>query len=222
MKKTLLIAAAALISASAFAATNVVSSANIVGYNKEITAENGLKISALQFDTGTSNTPTSVYGDNLPKGSKMFLWNGSGYEIASYTDVFVAFVGNVTKWDANPEFFIGDGYWIDSAGVSTSVLSGNVILSDSVTNGLIEGVNLVSYPYPVDRVITNLGFTPNKGDKIFIWNGTGYDIASYTDVFVAFQGNVTKWDNETNSISVGQGFWYESVSNSTWIANKPF
>lgn len=219
MKKRLTIAAAALISASAFAQT--VTSANIVGYNKDVNAD-GFTISALQFDIGTSNTPETVYGDSLPKGSQIFVWDGSGYTIATYTDVFVPFVGNVTKWSSEPEFFIGDGYWIDSAGVSTSILSGEVVSEASVTNSLIEGFSLLSYPYPVDRVITNLGFTPNKGDQIFIWDGSGYSISTYTDVFVPFQGNVLKWSIETNSVAVGQGFWYESVSNSTWIVNKPF
>ncbi len=181
---------------------------------------NTYHISGMQFDNSPSNTPTIVYGDTLPKGSKIYVWDG-GYTIAEYNDVYVPGQGLVTKWDIDPELGNGQGYWVEVPSTTNATLSGDVPMADAVTNSISIGLQLCSYPYPVDRVVTNLGFTPSKGDKIYDWSG-GYVITEYNDVFVPGQGLVTKWNNETLPIAVGKGFWYESVANTNWIATKPY
>lgn len=217
MKKIMLAAVGFAFAASIASAQ--VTSANIVGYNKDTANAAGLHISGMQFLNET-NTPTSVYGDQLPKGSKIYKFDGS-YTIVTYTDVFVPIQGLVTKWSSEVDLGNGDGYWVEVPSASEAILSGEVSTENSITNNIEIGLQLVSYPYPVERVITNLGFTPAKGDKIYVYDGS-YTIITYTDVFVPIQGLVTKWSNETLSIGVGEGFWYEAVSPQTWIANKPF
>jgi len=219
--KKLVMTAAVLACATSMVAAQTVTSANIVGYNKEASAV-GFHISGMQFDNAAANTPTTVYGDSLASGSKIYTWNGSSYVIASYGPSFVPFVGLVTKWNNEPALGNGDGYWVESVGVAETIRNGEVPMDAAITNSIVAGFQLCSYPYPVDRVISNLGFTPTSGDKIYAWNGTGYDIVSYGPSFVPFVGLVTKWNNETLPIAVGQGFWYEAAAGSTWIATKPF
>jgi 3D (Asp-Asp-Asp) domain-containing protein len=216
---SLLIAVTTLFAIAAHSQT--VSTVNIMGYTKDISPTNGFHISGMQFDN-ESNTVTTIYGDTLPKGSKIYVWNGSGYDTASYTDVFVPIVGVVTKWTADLELGNAKGYWVEAAGSAESILTGDVPMDNAITNSISTGYQLLSYPYPVDRVVTNLGFSPTSGDKIYVWDGTGYSSSSYTDVFVPIVGLVTKWTDETLQIKAGQGFWYESVTDTTWIANKPF
>lgn len=218
MKKIIMTVAVAVCAAVVTAQT--VTSANIVGYNKDISAV-GFHISGMQFDNPT-NTPQTVYGDSMPMGSKIYKFNGASYDTAVYGSVFVPFVGLVTKWSADLELGGGDGYWVEAPSAATAILSGEVPMADSITNSLAVGFNLVSYPYPVDRVITNLGFAPVAGDKIYVFNGASYDTSTYGSVFVPFVGLVTKWSNETLPVAVGQGFWYEATAAQTWVSNKPF
>ena len=219
--KKLIATVAVLACAASVVSAQTVTSQNIVGYNKDVSAI-GFHISGMQFDNAVANTPTTVYGDSLPLNSKIYTWNGSGYVIATYGQSFVPFVGLVTKWNSEPVLGNGEGYWVESTGAAESVLSGEVPLDAAITNSVAAGFSMLSYPYPVDRVITELGFTPVLGDKIYAWNGTGYTIVTYGQSFVPFVGLVTKWNNETLPISVGEGFWYETATPQTWIATKPF
>ena len=211
--------AIALMGMVSLAAAQEVVTLGTFGFVKN-TLTNTYHISGMQFANAPSNTPEIVYGDTLPKGSKIYVWNG-GYIIVEYNDVFVIGEGLVTKWDADPELENGQGYWVEVPSITNTVLSGTVPTDDAVTNSISIGLQLCSYPYPVDRVVTNLGFTPSKGDKIYDWSG-GYVITEYNDVFVIGEGLVTKWDNETLPIALGEGFWYESVVNTNWIATKPY
>jgi len=222
MKKYLLTATllAGLIGSSAFAVTNTVTSANIVGYIKD-NAPVGYHITGMQFDNAT-NTPQTVYGNTLPKGSKVYKFNGSDYVTAQYTDVFVPGTGLVTKWNASINLSLGDGYWLQVPGATNAILSGNVPMDASITNHISEGLQILSYPYPVDRVVTNLGFLPSKGDKIYVFNGNDYITSKYTDVFVPGTGLVTKWNNETLAIPAGSGFWYETTNAPDWVTIRPF
>jgi hypothetical protein len=216
MKKTLTLAAAALISASAFAQT--VTSANIVGYVKN-EGPTGFHIAGMQFDNPT-NSLSTVFGDTLPKGSQVYTFD-SGYTIAEYDDVFVPITGLVTKWQPDTVLTSGEGFWIELASPVTNIFSGDVPMNDVITNSIVEGFQLCVYPYPVDRVITNLGFSPSKGDRIYTYDG-GYSIAEYGDVFVPIVGLVTKWAPETTAISAGQGFWYETTNATDWVVERPF
>lgn len=136
MKKTLLIAAAALISASAFADDNVVSSANIVGYVKIDSIGDAITLPGSQFMVGTGNTISETLGDALPMGSKVYAWTGSGYANVEYTylveEVPQPFpnpsilVTNGVGWTADGEtvsdrvMAVGEGFWYQSTSATTN------------------------------------------------------------------------------------------------------
>ena len=163
-----------------------------------------------------------MYGDELPSGSKIYKWTDEGYLSSTYGDVFVPGTGVVTKWDSDLDLNSGEGYWIYTPSSVDAYLSGDVPLDDSITNSIVEGYQICSYPYPVDRVVTNLGFTPSSGDKIYVWDGSGYGSSTYGDVFVPGSGVVTKWDNEDLQVGVGQGFWYYSTVAVEWVVERPY
>lgn len=218
MKKLVLTAA---VVACAGVVSAQVYSENIVGYNKDAASAAGFHISAMQFENAT-NTPTTVYGSQMPVGSKIYKFNGTSYDTSTYGSVFVPIQGLVTKWSAELNLAGGAGYWVEVPSAAEAVLAGEVPAAASITNQLSAGFSLVSYPYPVDRVVTNMDLSPAVGDKIYVFNGTSYDTSTYGSVFVPIQGLVTKWSNETLAIGVGEGFWYETTSAQAWVVNKPF
>jgi hypothetical protein len=207
----------AVVAFAAVAAQAQTNSSNIVGYNKDVHV-GGFLISANQF-SGT--TPTEVYGDQLPSGSKIYTFDGTGYSAATYGPVFVPGTGLVTKWNLELDLSAGTGYWVESSAAATAIIAGEVNTATSVTNNIGSGFSIVSYPYPVERTITELGLSPASGDKIYIFDGTGYASSTYGPVFVPGTGLVTKWNNDL-TISVGKGFWYETASSQEWVSNKPF
>jgi len=212
--KKIIIAAMALTCATAVFSADTVTSENIVGYNKAVTTT-GLQILGTAFLTG-NDTPPGVFGDSLPVGSKIFAYNGAGYDSSEFKAGF----GGVTFWD-NETLNIGQavGYWVDvPSGTQTNIISGDVETVDNVTNSITVGLQLLSYPYPVARTVPELGFTPSVGDKIFVYNGTGYDSSEFKAGF----GGVTFWDNTTLTIEVGVGFWYDSVGSTNWVVARPF
>jgi hypothetical protein len=96
MKKLVLITA--VIACAAMVMAQTVTSQNIVGYSKE--ANDSLQINAAQFWVGAGNTTTEVYGDQLPVGSKVYVYvPGSGYggNIATYQSVFIG--GTARTWN---------------------------------------------------------------------------------------------------------------------------
>ena len=210
--KKLVMTVAVLACAASVTLAQTVTSANMVGYNKAVTAS-GLQILGTQFETG-NNTPEGIFSDALPYGSKIYSYNG-GYAISTYTQgVF----GQPDKWDVVLDLGQSAGYWVEvPSGTYTTILSGEVELADSITNGIVIGLQLVSYPYPVARTVSQLGFSPQYGDKVYKYAG-GYSIATYTQgVF----GQPDKWDADF-TLEVGEGFWYESGSVSSWVVNRPF
>jgi hypothetical protein len=196
-----------------------VTSQNIVGYSKE--ANDSLQINAAQFWVGAGNTTTEVYGDQLPVGSKVYVYvPGSGYggNIATYQSVFIG----GTAWNLEQDLSPGVGHWVETPGAAPSITAGEVPLDDSVTNNLVPGLQLISYPYPVQVSISQMELNPTVGDKIYKYvpgSGYGGNIATFQSVFIGG----TAW-NVDLTFDVGEGFWYESASAGTvqWVVNRPF
>jgi hypothetical protein len=227
--KKLVIGAAALACASIVSAQTV-TSANIVGYNKDVSAAGSFHISALQF-TVDNPTPEAVYGTSLPVGSKIYAWNGAGYLISTFAE-------NVdwSTWPPTTNYtWIGDsitfensdGYWVENAGASeaTTIIAGDVPMSAIVTNGLVVGFQLISYPFPVARNVADLELNPTVDDKVYAWNGSGYDIATYAediDWSTWPPTTNTVWLGDTVNLAVGEGFWYETSTARDWVVNRPF
>ncbi len=184
----------------------------------------GFHIAGMQYNADSTNTPATIYGDALPLGSRIYKWNGATYVSSEYHEYFdFDLLANVIGWDTEFSIDNGEGYWVSAPSAVDTFLNGNVPVDDAITNSIMAGFQICSYPYPVDCSITNLGFTPSLGDRIYAWNGTTYVLSEYHEYFdFDLLSNVIGWDNKAIQVSVGQGFWYMSTVETNWVVSRPF
>ncbi len=210
------------VAAATYAQENAVYSANIVGFQKtDVPA--GLQIVGMQFDNDKT-TVKDIFGDTLPEKTEVMVFDGLKYNISTYTKVFVpGGQGLVLAW-SNPDLdlSIGEAFWINAPQLMSLTTSGSVPLDDKITVQINEGLQLVSYPYPVETTVGKLNLTPNDNDEIMVYNGSTYEISTYCKVFEPGSGHILKWTNPDLVIKAGQGFWYKSSSDMSWVVNRPF
>jgi len=219
MKKTLITLASLMIAGAAFAQTTT--SANIVGYSKAVTVE-GLQILSDSFTSEVTSTPESLFGDTLPYGSQVLAFPppSGPYQIATFNQ---GFWGAPDAWDITFDLPAGTGFWVklpSGSSTTTNILSGDVNMAASVTNTIVEGLQILSNPYPVDMTVLTAGFTPDYGDQVMYFpapNGP-YQIATYNQ---GFWGAPDAWDVDI-TIPVGEGFWYSAANGYDWVAIRPF
>jgi Mlc titration factor MtfA (ptsG expression regulator) len=227
MKKTLIIAVAALISVSAFAQTNVVSSANVVGYVKLDTPAEALSIQGVPF-LGTNEVAiTELFGDTLPLDSQLLVFKNGSYQIETYREIIgppPTFIVT-TNWSPNTTVIDGSqGFWVKlptGSSNTTNIFSGDVV-DEEQTITIRPGFNLIHYPYSAGVAWTNtaLSQNPTLNDRILVWDTVGQTyatISQYREIigppptFIV----TTNWSNVDVDLELGAGFWYESQAATT-------
>jgi hypothetical protein len=199
MKKTLTIAAAALISASAFAQT--VTSANIVGYVKADKPGDGkLNIVGVSFTTETQTLSSLMANENF-KGSytspaeadQISIWNASNqtystYAYFSYLPDYPAYASydgwqelakfGTTEY-ANPVIPAGSGFWLrgSQSGNTNVVMAGEVPTAQSNTIDVVTGLQHLANPFSSDITLGECKFSakgsytdPNAADQVSAWD----------------------------------------------------
>ena len=229
MKKTLLIAAAALAAGIISTQASSVYSQNVVGYYNVTTTPGHYSFFANQLTNGNGNVNsvlnTGFISDpSAANNSQLFVWNGGGYNIYQYftgadadnnffatgsVNGWYDTVGNLSTDNINP----GSGAFIyNPAGVSiTNTVVGSVVVGTN-TSTVTAGYNVYSLIPPVstniDSAFANFPGTsdPNgiTNDQMYIWNGAGYNIAQY----------FTGADADNNFFATGSvSGWYDTVGN---------
>jgi hypothetical protein len=205
MKKTLLIAAAALV-AGVISSDAQVYSANIVGYVNVTLPANTLVLASNPLDDGT-NTANSILA-SLPVKSSIQLWNGTGFTLLGKTS---------TGFAGNPSIPVGTGFFVKSVSNFTNTFVGNVVPNPGGNQSSVglpaNALVLVGSTLPVAGNFNDVGTNtfnlnatlPNKS-SIQIWNGTGFTLLGKTST--GFAGNPP--------LSVAQGFFVKSVSATNW------
>jgi hypothetical protein len=216
--KTLLIAAAAL-AAGVMSSQAQVYSQNIVGY-VNINLTNGVLTSAatpLDLDgTGTNNTVTTAIGTNLPSGTVIYVFNGSGYDTLTFAP---ATKGGTPVW-SNPVYPLnpGDGYFILPSATTTLTYTGDV-LQGVLTNVYVPAAGsiwLVASQAPLaGGVETTLGYPANSGDVIYIYDAGTSAYNTYTFA-PASKGGTPVWSPSEPQIAVGQSFWLQTAQTTVW------
>jgi hypothetical protein len=236
MRKTLLIAAAAF-AASVISSQAQVYSQNIVGY-VNINLTNGVLANiapALDLDgTGTNNTVATVF--TTPNiGDNVYAFNGTGYDALNYKVVVTGRSPNQvynTNWfiglTAEPGYKLNPGeslFYLPSANETVTqtgtALTGSQVNPNVPTPG---NLGLLSSIIPISGGLTSvLGYTPNIGDNVFVYNGTGYTAYNYKVVVTGRSPNQvynTNWFIGLTAtepvINVGQGFWLQTGAANTW------
>jgi len=239
MKKTLLIAAAAL-AASLISSQAQVYSQNVVGYANTATPNGGTYLIAVPFKVGVSNGANEIWPivggvPALPDFSQVLVWNGSGYT------GYVSDSGSSSGWDdANqnpisnaPVLPVGQGFFLIPSASVTNTFVGTVSVSVGTSNLMSlpnGGTYLVSCPVPYAGSITNGNPTTGAGgiglsslnnlpdfSQLLIWNGSGYT------GYVSDSGSSSLWDDANQnpipvapSVNVGQAFFLIPSGNFTW------
>jgi len=236
MKKTLLIAAAAL-TAGVITSQAQVYSQNIVGYvNIPLTSGQIQVVSpALDADgTGTNNTISTVFANGAP-GDTVYVFNGAGYDTLNYLGVSRSihtagwYNGNTGLLNNNYSINPGVAVFYSPGQNETNTQVGTVLQGTNLPNAYVSqtagGISLVSSIVPIGGGVGSaLGYTGVPGDVIYIFNGAGYDTYNYLGVSRSI--HTAGWYSGATglltepSISVGSGFWLQTANaGTTWAQN---
>ena len=208
--KTLVFSAVALAAGifSAAAQSNVFS-VNVVGYYNTV-IPNSYVLLANQLDNGT-NDLNSLLG-SLPNKSLVQVWNGSSFTLSTKG-------GTPSVWSPDLSVPPGTGFFVKlNSGSITNTFVGNVVVGPgaSVTNNLPASYVLVGSPIPyaddLNGTNINLSVLPNKS-LIQIWNGSSYTLSTKG-------GTPSVWAPDA-TINVGQGFFVQAKSATSWVQTLP-
>jgi len=226
MKKILLaIFITGLLASTTFAAdSNVVSSANVVGYVQTEVPSNTFSLVTCQFITTNELGVTidEAFGTSMPNGTQLYVFDET-YTTYSYIDgigwldeSFVA-AGNVL-------ITRGQSFWIKNPqGTALNLtLSGDVPGNDvtTTTNALAEGFTLVASAYPASIALADLNIAPVDGDKIYVFLNGSYTTYSYIDGMGWLDESFADATNIV--IDVGVGFWYKTAVARDWVQSIPY
>jgi len=225
MKKTLLIAAAALV-AGVISTEAQVYSANIVGYaNVTLVGQGKYSLVSNPFDDGNGNQLTNLVA-SLPGGSQVLVWNGASFN----------FYNNVAgTWSANTSLPPGVGFFVKNGKVSgtypniTNTFVGNVVVNSggSVTNTVPVGYTLWGSPIPYagnlcisgtssGDTTLNVGATLPAASQILTWNVAGQTYNLSTKAGGTWTATLTA--------NVGDGFFQRNKNGpaATWVESATY
>ncbi len=188
---------AALIAVGMIAGTasaQEVLSRNAVGYVKQEINRGEQALLSVNFlsleDVDGEYTASTLFGDQVPPGSTVYLWNPDGQAYVA-ENRFVEPIG----WQPNTNRFrLGDSFFlsIDGAAPEESYevfIMGEVpdaTTAPSVTRSIVEGLTAVSYPYPAEITVedSELNDILPSGATLYYWD---IDTQSYSAInkFVA-------------------------------------
>jgi hypothetical protein len=242
--KTLLIAAAAALTAGIISAQAQTYSQNIVGYANVSTPNGGQYLMSVPFKIGSSNGANEIWplvsgNPSIPDGSTLEVWDSGSSTFTTY----LSDSGSSSLWDDNggnpipnaPVLPVGQGFFLIPAGDTTNTFAGAISVSVNSSNSASlpnGGQYLVGCVVPYAGSITNGNPTTGAGgaglsalnglpdgSTLEIWNaGT----STYT-TYLSDSGSPSFWDDNGGNpipvaptISVGQGFFVIPSDNFTW------
>ncbi len=261
MKKALVaLIAIAMVASLSFAADEV-KSVNVVGFNKVTLPAGKLILAALNFDeVGGAEVGLPIQllvaegslsgGLNQIGGDNLLRWDPITQTYQTY--FLFNSGGALPDWD-NKWFKVGEGgptadrvesgegFWIRSnqGTVQTPTFLGQVIDMPTNTVGMVEGLNMVGYPFSSARALNDTdlgndgtgGLNQIGGDNLLLWDS---DSASYITYYLFESGGaLPDWDKKwfkvgegeptTDAIALGKGAWYRRQSGSMlWTEPSPY
>ena len=232
MKKTLLMAAAALAAGVISSQAQPVYSQNIVGYaNLNLTS--GYNLVSIQFNVGSSNGASEVF-PSIPDGTELFQWDTSHSTfIYNFYDTGGGATAPVDSWymadystpTNAPILKPGSAVFLLLPSAATNSVVGSVV--NAYTNNLVAGYNMVGSVLPVGGASTSALFNLNgvpDGTEIFQWDAAH---STYIYTFYDTGGGATApeaswymsdYSTPTNApnLSIGQGRFFLTPSTYTW------
>ncbi len=219
MRATLILSVA--LASLAFADSNVVSSANVVGYVQKSVVSNSFTIVSPQFLVADTNgVALSDAFSDIPDNSVVYAWD-NGYTRYVY---FGGLWYNMDDGYAPADDVIikqGAATWLQSTATTNVVMSGDVPQASSITNEVVEGFTLMANPYPVGLTLGDMPTNSLPDNSVvYAWDG------SYTR-YIYFGGLWYNMDDgyapaDDVAIDVGDGFWMESTNTFNMIFDKQY
>lgn len=222
----LTILAICLIAAIVIAATNEVTSVNVVGYVKKTFPTNQWVLTTCNFDPigGGTNTLTDIFGtnqlnvnNNIAKCDRVYVWNVTGqtYQAWAYwTNGGLYKANSVSEWNTltagDPELLPGVAFWVVPGSLATNnrelVAMGQVVDTVTQSMNIVSSYQMIAYPFSSDIALQNTDFA-NDGatkknnvalcDRVMVWLGNSYQAYGL-------------WTN---------GLWYKANTVSEWNQN---
>ena len=163
-------------------------------------------------------TVSEVMGTNsIPDGTEVKL-----YDSAARDYVIESFSGGAWSPDTN-HIVNGQGFWLTSPSNHDFICVGlapNDSRSSSLTVQLVEGLQIVGYPYPVETSTETNSFAGAvEGDMIIQVDGDGA-LTNQNDA-ASWYGSGTGWQPVKTNRIYG-AYWYRSYSNREWVVSKPY
>jgi len=228
MKKTLLIAAAALAVGVISSQAQAVYSQNIVGYVNQ-TFQSGKYVQiCVPLQATSTNAPEDVF-PALQTGDAIYLWNQGiqQYGVYTYFGPGQWLYPDQSTIAPAPNLPAGSALFYVAAGATeTNTYVGNVILSNTNAPITLKSgkYSLIGSLPPIgcsSLEDTNLNLPLQTGDAVYIWNQPtqGYGVYTYFG-----PGQWLYPDQSTIDVSpalnVGQGFFYVAAgADEIWSQN---
>jgi hypothetical protein len=203
----------ALFVAAAFGAAGIVSSmaqvysVNVVGYVNTV-LKPGYNLIANPLET-TANTVAELFPGI--DGMGVFKFVDGSYVIANYD-------AGLGDWDNSFTLMPGEGAFVFVPGsADVTVTFVGEITEGAKSNTLPVGWSMKSSMIPQGgALVSALGFPVEDGDGVFTYNTSktppGYDISN-------FDAGLGDWDAGEPVLAVGQAFFLNKATASTWTRN---
>ncbi len=166
-------------------------------------------------------TVSDMFGEQLPVGSRLYLWDRS----VKMFKIVVKPLG--AGWGAAGRTRVsrGEGFWIHVPESAASnrysvIITGMVPSGMTATTTTISGVNLLGLPYPVEMKWTNTGIakTAPVNSAVYLWNQSNQTYLS------CVKSAGAGWDGAAADAILypGQGFWFRNTGTFEWAEAKPY
>jgi hypothetical protein len=222
MKKTLLIAAAALAAGVISTQAQPVYSQNIVGYvNQTFKATVYTQVS-VPLSVSSSNSAEQVF-PAIQSGDAILLWGSASYDTYTFLAPGTWLYPDGSTVGPGPNLAVGQGLFFQSAVDETNTVVGNVVLSNTNNPVVFKATvyTLVGSLPPIgvsSLEDTNLNLPLQSGDAVLLWNKTSYDTYTFLapDNWLYPDGSTV---GPAPGLSVGQGFFYQAAVDEQWSQN---
>jgi len=226
-----------LVATMGLAASNEVTSVNIVGYNTAVKPVGGqFNLIGVQFDA-FDPTLLGVLGTNqlaagaLPQlADRVYVYYTSlpGSGAPGYKQYAMRTGANgfrdTLNWNGtnvNPEVPAGTAMWVQSKPGAVSnmlTIAGEAVDVGTQAVDIVKGFQLLAYPFSCERDLNDMnlknqgtkGALPQLADRVFVWNGSGY--GQYALHTTGQFRSTSAWGTPAGPITVplGTGFWYDA------------
>jgi len=204
--KALLLTAALSAAGVATSMAQAVYSVNAVGYVNTVLHPGFTLISNPL--TATDNTVAGLFGGGkVPINTTVYKYNGTGFDINTYTDDEVF---------ANPGMTLvpGEGAFIKNpTAADVTVTFVGEVPTGTLTVDLPAGLSIRSSKVPQAGTATELGLVGAEGDTIYQYNNTGTPATSGYKISRVEDG---EWGPALTPLKVGEAFFIKKVAPATW------